>query len=646
MMSKASIRVLKRSLYHSLIVFLIFPALLYAGEPLAADIVSLQVVLENITKTDPSIIEAFNQYQSVLAERSIATSEYYPTVGTVLSTGPERTNGVSTNDKEENLMASSATLFARQNLYNGGKTTAFVEETDARIQAAAYEVLNVANSVYLDCSEAYINVVKARELLVIAKENSLTQERIMRQVREKTEAGFNRLSELYNSESRLALAKASYISRQQDLNQALVTFHRQFGRFLRPEQFIKPEPTYEFPASVQAAIDVALQVHPALKVAKYNIQTRRYTYDKATASYYPTLDFELFGRYTKDTAGDEGDTNNTGALLTLSYTFFDGGLREGNIARDQQSIRKEYQRGYIERRNVNESIRLAWNIKESEDFKKEYLREHVVLSARTLDAFKEEYYVGRRSLLDLLNMENEYTDAQISMVDSQFLELIALYRMMQGTGVLLQEHDTGIREMLNLPPEDSNDMEDYSDLGENRDQDQVLDISDQCDNSEPQSSLKPYGCKEEEANTVGYPYNTVSELSPYITPADSKQSTIQITKKKFILEAKPDIKFLTVEGMEQLMACAEMLTSHPEAKVLIEGYVASDKNSTENIELSERRANNVKQFLLDQGINENRITVKGRGNQNPLAGNETQSGRKMNRRVEISVVGSLVPQKQ
>ena len=91
-------------------------------------------------------------------------------------------------------------------------------ETDARILAAAYDVLNSANTVYLDCAESYISVVKANEMLRIAEENALTQERIMRQVREKTEAGFNRVSELYNSESRLSLAKASYISRQQDLS--------------------------------------------------------------------------------------------------------------------------------------------------------------------------------------------------------------------------------------------------------------------------------------------------------------------------------------------------------------------------------------------------------------------------------------------
>lgn len=511
----------KRQLCLHLLVIFLFPSLMFAGEQAAPQVVTLQEVLINITKNDPSIIEALKQYDSVLAERSIADSEYYPTIGTELSAGPERTNGVPTNNDTENLMSASATLYARQNLYNGGKTTAFVNETDARILAAAYEVLNVANRVYLDSSEAYINVVKAGKFLQVAEKNVQTQERILRQVREKTEAGFNRASELYNSESRLALARANYISRQQDLHQALVVFQRQFGRLLRPEQFIKPEPTYQIPETLPETVDVAFRKHPALKVAKYNIQTSRYTYEKAKAAYYPTLDFELIGNYRSDTGGENGDTNQSGAFVTLNYTFFDGGARDGRKASDQQSLRKEYQRAYIERRNVNETVRLAWNIREADEFKKDYLKSHVSLSLKTLIAFKDEYYVGRRTLQDLLNMENEYTDAQLALYESEFSHLIAQYRIMQATGALLDEYDTGLRTMLNLPREESNEMEQYEDLDLDRDQDQLADISDQCDNSEPHAAVKLHGCSEDDVNTSSYPYGDGSQLSPYITPQDA-----------------------------------------------------------------------------------------------------------------------------
>ena len=644
-----------------------FSTTLLAAEASTNAPITLQEALENITETDPTILEALRNYNSVVAERSIATSEYYPSIGTEISAGPERTDGVATDDIEQNLTTTTATLYARQNLFNGGKTTAFVNETDARIYAAAFEVLNVANRVYLDTAEAYINVVKATELLKIAEENALTQERIMRQVREKTEAGFNRVSELYNSESRLALSKGSYISRQQDLNQAIVMFHRQFGRLLDPEQFIKPEPNYKFPETLPETVDTAFKTHPALKVAKYNIQTSRYSYDKSTAAYYPTLDLELKGQYRGDTGGEEGETTQSGAYLTLNYTFFDGGLRGGVKAREQQSLRKEIQRAYVERRNVNETVRLAWNIMEAEDYKIEYLTEHVALSLKTLDAFKEEYYVGRRTLLDLLNMENEYTDAQMSIAESQYSHLVALYRIMQATGELLDEHDTGLRETLNLPFEQKDDMKEYKELEENRDEDLLTDMNDQCDNSIPNdSSIKPYGCDKDDVNTKGYPHKEDSDLSPYISPEDFnsppevkedndrstdtesvEQQVLLETKialgaleTKMALEAKPNSASITDEALAQLIEFTKSVLISPDSKILVEGYSASDTNSVENIELSKSRANAVKQVLLDQGVSEEQITAVGHGNRNPLADNNTAKGRKMNRRVELTVTGN------
>lgn len=654
----------------------VFPVLSVANESLSSDSgVTLQQALEDITKSDPAILEAVKNYESVLAEVGIAESEYYPVIGTNITVGPERTDGIDTNDEEENLISTTATLYVRQNLFNGGKTTAFVRETDARVQAAAYEVLKVANDIYLETAEAYINVVKARNLLVIAEENALTQEKIMRQVREKTNAGFNRVSELYNSESRLALSKGSFISRQQDLNQALVMFHKRFGRFLGSAQFIEPVPTYEPPATLPENIDLAFQVHPALKVAEYNIETSRYAFEKSEADDFPTLDLELRGQYREDTGGDEGDTDQLGAYLTFNYKIWDGGLRSSQQQRDRAKVRKENQRSYIERRNLNESVRLAWNIMEAEQFKNKYLGDHVNLSAKTLGAFKEEYFVGRRTLLDLLNMENEYTDAKLSYSESEFSHLIALYRLMQATGVLLDEHDTGLRTMLGLPEADygsifkdinKSEVKAYEDLAENRDVDQQIDAFDQCDNSKADSGSEQYGCVESNANIAGYPHADDAQLEPYIIPqtfdndgsvntdgfsssgsskeahsnplANSTATPVVISSgDTIVLPMQPNSDALTRVALKRLGAVKEYLLTHSGAKVLLEGYVASDNNSEAHKQLSLKRTAKVQKYLLQQGVLKENITVIGRGAENPVASNSTREGRRKNRRVEVTI---------
>ena len=617
--------------------------------------VSLQEVLVDVTKTNPAILEALEHYRSVLAERSIATSEYFPRIGTTISAGPERTKGVPTNDEEKNLAATTATLYARQNLFNGGKTSAFVDETDARIKAAAFEVLTVANKVYLETAEAYINVLKTKELLKIAEQNAYTQEQIMRQVREKTEAGFNRVSELYNSESRFALSKGSFISRQQDLNQAVARFHRQFGRLLLPEQFVEPQPSYQAPDTLSETIDVAFKNHPALKVAKYNIQTRQFTFEKSKAAYWPTLDLELQGQYRDDTGGEEGATTQAGAYLTVNYDFWDGGLRSGVKARDLLELRKERQREYVERRNLNESVRLAWNIMEAEAAKKSYLVEHVMLSAKTLQAFKEEYFVGRRTLLDLLNMENEYTDAKLSRTDSEFAYLVSIYRLMQATGLLLHEHDTGLRETLQLPMDNREDLAGYEDIASNRDEDLQVDDADQCDNSAAGQTVEAFGCAAADRSIAGYPQEEGAQLPPYIAPKESigpvnyrtmKETAAQEkemaktskTVNKIVLEARPNSDYVTDEALNQLAQLVPTLNQTPDSDILIEGYIASDISSEENTALSERRAGLVRDFLVEHGVDQQRITVVGRGNDNPVASNDTSAGRKQNRRIEITVI--------
>lgn len=633
------------------------PTIIFASDDLKP--VTLQEVIEDITSTDPNILESLSVYQSVLAERAIARSGYYPTVGTTITAGPERTEGVDTGEEEVDLISKDASLYVRQNLFSGGETTAFVNETEARITAAAYNVLATANSVYLDTIESYIGVIKSRDLLAIAQTNAETQEKIMRQVREKTDQGFSPVSELYNSESRLALSKGSLISRQQDLNQAIVSFHKRFGRLLAPSQFIMPEPTIQLPGTVEQTVELAFMVHPALKVAEFNIEKSRYSFERSESKDLPTLDLELRGQYEDDTGGSEGDTTTLGAYLTLNYTFYDGGLRSGEQQRDKLSIHKENQRSYIERRNVNETVRRAWNIHESEDFKNAFLSEHVQLSDKTLQAFKEEYYVGRRTLLDLLNMENEVTDAQLSFSESEFSNLISIYRLLQATGMLLEEYDMGLRSKLELPEADyasvfetmeAEEVDAYESISLNRDADAVQDKVDQCDNSS--DGAMGYGCDNTDVNITGYNVDT-DALGEYISPdsfQDAGSEMVNIQEMDVVEEIAfydvattlnnlPDIPELTPDSAKKLARYVDKILGVPSGdKVLLEGYVASNYNTPENIELSLNRCKLVRDILVKAGVDESIIIIDGKGNTNPIGDNNTREGRKLNRRVEISLL--------
>ena len=72
--------------------------------------------------------------------------------------------------------------------------------------------------------------------------------------------------------------------------------------------------------------------------------------------------------------------------------------------------------------------------------------------------------------------------------------------------------------------------------------------------------------------------------------------------------------------------------------IQISGYTDNTGNTQDNIVLSEARANAVKKYLSNKGIDNNRIIAKGYGSSNPKASNDTAEGRANNRRVEIMVL--------
>lgn len=640
---------LKMYRYFKLLLILSVCLGFYAGAVTASenwnlDPMPLNDILKDIIKTNPDIIAARDNYRSVLEELSIAKSGYYPKIGAEVSIGPEITDGIDTNDHREEYVASRALIYLRQNLFKGGETKAFVEETDARILSAAYEVVTVANRVFLEAVEAYINVLKARELLAFSKQNVMTQERILSQVKERTTAGFTRVSDLTNSKARLSLARGNLISAQQDLNNAVVKFHRQFGRVLQLEQFVMPEPAFKFPDTVEETTDFAFRNHPALEVATFNIHARKFAYERTKGAYWPSLDLELKAQYENDADGDEGDTTQASALLKLSYLFFDGGIRKGEKGQKYYSLLEEYQLAYTERRNVNQAVQLAWNINQAEQVKQGFLTDHLELSAETLSAFKDEYYLGRRTLLDLLNMENEYNAAKVANAESQYNRLMAYYRISQATGVLIHEFDAGLLKEVNLPTEKPYDLVEYEKeiLDPNRDVDIVVDVSDQCDNSATGVTVSAYGCIGKNVSSVGYtePVN----INPYILPEEGTPEALNLridTRKAVQSISLDNIPFhidsseLTDEAKRILIPISEQLKAASDYNIEIIGHTDSSASEAYNQKLSEARGNSVLEELKRLGLDENRMTSSGRGEIEPVTDNSTDEGRRKNRRTEF-----------
>jgi OOP family OmpA-OmpF porin len=99
----------------------------------------------------------------------------------------------------------------------------------------------------------------------------------------------------------------------------------------------------------------------------------------------------------------------------------------------------------------------------------------------------------------------------------------------------------------------------------------------------------------------------------------------------------PDQAELTRDAMRKLYPLVDILKEQPRRNIRIEGYTDNSGTESYNLDLSQRRADAVRDFLIDQGISPNRIIARGYGEAEPVASNDTAAGRRENRRVEVIV---------
>jgi outer membrane protein OmpA-like peptidoglycan-associated protein len=102
---------------------------------------------------------------------------------------------------------------------------------------------------------------------------------------------------------------------------------------------------------------------------------------------------------------------------------------------------------------------------------------------------------------------------------------------------------------------------------------------------------------------------------------------------------KSDLKVGSTVNLDRLVA---FLSSYPNRDVLIEGYTDSIGSDEYNVDLSQRRADSVKSYLMHQGINSQRLSATGRGKSDPVADNASADGRQQNRRVNVTIANAPV----
>ena len=403
-------------------------------------------VVRDTLSTNPDVAEARNRWLARREEVRAAEGGFLPSLDLNAGIGYEYTDSPSTrvrDDGSNELTRTELGLAARQMLFDGWGTRSEVSRQQARADSAAAQLLSVGESTAMKAAKAYVDLQRYKDLRQISKENLDIHYRIQDQIRLRSEAGVGRRADYEQVRSRVALAEVNLVAADVNLLDAHTTFQRVVGKPPKAAYAPAEIPSGTFPESLQQAMNIAQTNNPVLHTAAADIEAARAQHDAAKQYDYPRFDLELNGNMNDDIDGTEGEVDDMSAMLRMRFNLYRGGTDGARKRATAHNINEAKDIRDRSVRQLDETIRLAWAAYEATAAQVPLFERQVVAATATRDAYAKQFNIGQRTLLDVLNSENEVLQGRESLVETRAEHLLAQYRVLEAMGALVDSFDAG-----------------------------------------------------------------------------------------------------------------------------------------------------------------------------------------------------------
>lgn len=335
-----------------------------------------------------------------------------------------------------NIVESAVEL--RQRLFAGGGIINEVKRNQYLTEAQKWKTQGIAEDLALEITKNYFAVLLHERLYAYSIENLKAHKAVFKMIKERATAGITRTAEVDQANARLALAEANKISALADLQEVKINYAKTVGKWPENLQVPNVPVRKSLPNNLARIIEKGLDNHPTVKSSYADIKEAKAQYDVARAAYYPEVNLVLNSSKNKNLGGLIGPNDSDTVAVRMNYNAFRGGADAARIRETAYQVQEAYETKNRTLLELKETIRLAWNAYVASALRIQPLKQHVTASRKTRTAYQDEFKVGKRTLLDLLDSQNEYYQSQIELARAENDEILSRYRILNGMGCLLK----------------------------------------------------------------------------------------------------------------------------------------------------------------------------------------------------------------
>jgi len=430
---------------HLLATAVILPSLLSA--------LSLNDAVVKTIEENPQIYIKKNILQSEKELLQSAYSGYLPSVDLAYSVGPEMTQTIANQRDKVYHTRQDASATVTENIFAGFDTVNDVKRQQSLILSADKSLQDKANTLALEVVGAYLDIIRKKKLQDIAQENVAVHKKYLDQIKEKLDSGIGRASDYEQTLSRYENARSSYIASQQNYKNSLYSFQRLLKTKIDANELEIPSLGALPSQNLDELVKMAFENNPTIHVSQANIAAAKAIYEKSKATYYPKADIQAQAYWNEDLNGIRttatqpyDEENGYNVLLKLSYNIFNGLSDKAVVESNKYKMLEKLSSLEDSKRYIEAFTKIAWQTYTSTKDQIVYVQRNIDASKQTVADYQEEHDLGRRSIIDLLNIELEYNAARNRMVTTQYNHYLAYYQLLSYTGKLLEEMGVDIKQ--------------------------------------------------------------------------------------------------------------------------------------------------------------------------------------------------------
>ena len=418
-------------------VIALFASSVASAEPL----VTLKQMVEKVISSNPEVQAKYHAYLGAGYEQDVVRGGYLPKVD-LNSTyrNQESIKGQRAIDRAGTAVPEwNSELVLRQMIFDGFATRNEVNRLGHATRVRYYDLQSTMQNNSLEFVRAYIDMLRYQQLTEYAKTNYVTHKQLFDRIKERVDAGVARRVDLEQATGRLALADANLLTEATNLHDVTARMQRLLGEIppttLEQPDFFKAgaEPTSS------EALKVAYLHNPNILSTVEDIQATKDEVKTKEARYMPRLDLNAH----KNLHASNDGRNSTSAAdvleLTMNFNLFNGFSDKAAVSQTVEKLNvanDSRDKACVDTRQL---VTIAYNDINQLKEQLSYRDQHQKSIEAAREAYRKQFEIGQRTLLDLLDTENEYFQAKRTYANTDYDIQTAYARLYASQGELLNK---------------------------------------------------------------------------------------------------------------------------------------------------------------------------------------------------------------